>query len=324
MLNIKTLKNKYKINYNEINQIGGAVFANIKIMSWNILADAPLFKTTYASMKKDDFIYWDYRKKLILQIIEKHKPDICLLCEVEYDQIMFFSQFANTNNYGYIYTSSEPPKTKKSLEKYVDYTSAKNPGILILFKTDKLRLVNNFAPDYINYCINKQKENDWSEEELELRLRQTASNIVLFEKLDETSKRFYFTGIHHPFIKERESIQDEQIIFLLNEIAKLNSNYNLPVVIAGDFNAKPTYEVYNIMNKQGYSSVYKIATGTENKYTTTNSFTEQRMTLDYIFVNDKCTVVNVEPIDSEYLEKVNIPNNTFPSDHMHLISNISI
>ncbi len=326
MLNINRVEKlqRYKIQYNKLEQTGGNIFPNIKIMSWNILADAPLWKKKYESMEKPKFIYWDYRKNLILEIISKHEPDICLLCEVEYDKIMFFSKYCNENNYGYIYTSCEPPKSKESRTNYKDYTSAKNPGILILFKIDKLKLVNNLAPDYTSYFTNQQKENKWSEEELKSRLQQCASNIVLFEKLDETSNRFYFAGLHHPFIKDKELIQDEQIEFLLSKIDKLNNNWKLPVIIAGDFNAKPTYKVYGIMNDKGYESAYKIANGVENKYTNTNSFTGQRMTLDYIFVNSQCQVKNVEPIDSDYLEKTDIPNNTYPSDHIHLIANIQV
>jgi mRNA deadenylase 3'-5' endonuclease subunit Ccr4 len=324
MLNYVGKSHKYEIQYNKIEQTGGNIFPDIKMMSWNILADAPIWKKKYESKKKEEFIYWDYRKSLILEIISKHEPDICLLCEVEYDKIMFFSKYCNENNYGYIYTSCEPPKSKESRTNYKDYTSAKNPGILILFKIDKLKLVNNLAPDYISYFINQQKENKWSEEELKLRLQQCASNIVLFEKLDETSNRFYFAGLHHPFIKDKEFIQDEQIEFLLSNIDKLNNNSKYPVIIAGDFNAKPTYKVYEIMNDKGYESAYKIANGVENLYTTTNSFTGQRMTLDYIFVNDQYRVKKVEPIDSDYLEKTDIPNNTYPSDHIHLIANIQV
>ena len=315
---------RYKINYLSVNQTGGAIFDQVKIMSWNILANAPLWKKKYESMKKDLFIYWDHRKQLILEIISKQNPDICLLCEVEYDQIMFFARFCIEQNYGYIYTSCEPPKSKKSIENYLNYTHAQNPGILILFKLDKLRLVNNLAPDYSNYFINQQKIHDWSEEKLQAHLQQCASNIILFEKLDDTNNRFYFTGLHHPFIKDNESIQDEQIEFLLDTIDKLNAHYKLPVIISGDFNAKPTYKVYEIMGTRGYTSAYKIATGTENTCTSVNSFTGMRMTLDYIFVNDKCTVKSISPIDTDYLEQVNIPNDTYPSDHIHLLASISM
>lgn len=318
------IKQRYKIKYSSINQTGGNLLDEIKIMSWNILANAPLWKKKYAEMEKKDFIYWDYRKNLILKIITEQNPDICLLCEVEYEQIMFFTKFCIGNNYGYTYTSCEPPKSKKSIENYLNYTHAQNPGILIMFKLDKLRLVNNLAPDYSNYFIKQQKEKSWSEEKLQLHLQQCASNIILFEKLDESNSRFYFAGLHHPFIKDQESIQDEQIEFALDTIEKLNVNYKLPVIISGDFNSKPDSKVYEIMSTRGYSSAYKIATGAENTCTTVNSFTGMRMTLDYIFVNAKCKVKSVNPIDSDYLERVNIPNESYPSDHIHLIADINI
>jgi mRNA deadenylase 3'-5' endonuclease subunit Ccr4 len=299
---------KYKQKYLAIkNQIGGATTKQsnsdeLKIMSFNILADAPIWKKKYMDMKKDKFIYWNYRKKLIVNIISKHQPDICLLCEVEYDKILFFSKFCNNNNYGYIYTSTDPPKSPKTVEKYKDYTNSKNPGILIIFKFNKVRLINNLAPDYNNNfsCV---------------------SNIILFEKLNDDI-RFYFTGLHHPYVKEDIMVQDKQINFLLEKINELNNN-KIPVIIAGDFNSKPTSNVYQIMNNNNYNSVYKIFNGNENKYTAVNSFSNERFTLDYIFIDKKSTVKDVYQIDKT-LENNNIPNKTFPSDHVFLIANISI
>ena len=307
---------KYKQKYlNILNQTGGASTKisnelnsnELKIMSFNILADAPIWKKKYMDMKKDKFIYWDYRKKLIVDIISKHQPDICLLCEVEYDKILFFSKFCNNNNYGYIYTSMDPPKSPETIEKYKDYTNSKNPGILIIFKFDKVRLINNLAPDYFNKELVEQIP--------------CVSNIVLFEKLND-DMRFYFTGLHHPFVKENVTVQDKQINFLLEKINELNSN-NFPVIIAGDFNSKPTSNVYQIMNNNNYNSVYKIFNGDENKYTAVNSFTNERFTLDYIFIDKKSTVKDVYQIDKT-LENNNIPNKVFPSDHVFLIANISI
>jgi mRNA deadenylase 3'-5' endonuclease subunit Ccr4 len=296
---------------------------DLKIMSFNILADAPLWKKKYASMKKEKFIYWNYRKKLIIDIISKREPDICLLCEVEYSNILFFSKFCTKNNYGYIYTSMEPSKSTDSLEKYVNYTNMQNPGLFILFKLDKVKLINNLAPSYSNYFNNQSKKYNWSKEELQLYLQPCASNIILFEKLND-EKRFYFTGLHHPFIKENQNIQSKQISFLLQQINELNNNYNYPVIIAGDFNAEPTYDVYKIMNANKYNSAYKIFNGVENKYTASNSYVKKTFTLDYIFINNKCVVKNVHKVDDKYFKNNYIPNEEFPSDHMFLIANIII
>ena len=315
--------NLRKIIYTkELEKINKEIENTVKIMSFNILADASLFKKKYDNLKKEEFIFWDYRKKLIIDIISKHNPDICLLCEVEYDKIIFFSQFCNNNNYGYIYTSSEPPKSKESLEKYTNYTNIKNPGNLIIFKLDKLRLINNSTPDYINYFNNQSIKYKWSDDKLKSYLEPCVSNIILFEKINN-EKRFYFSGLHHAYIKNEE-IQSEQINLVLKKITKINNNYNYPVIIAGDFNSKPSSNVYKIMNDNKYNSSYKIINGDENKYTSSNTHTKQKLTLDYIFINEKCKVKSIEPIDANYLENNNIPNETFPSDHMFLIANIII
>ena len=201
----------------------------------------------------------------------------------------------------------DPPKSPETIEKYKDYTNSKNPGILIIFKFDKVRLINNLAPNYFNKELVEQIP--------------CVSNIVLFEKLND-DMRFYFTGLHHPFVKENVTVQDKQINFLLEKINELNSN-NFPVIIAGDFNSKPTSNVYQIMNNNNYNSVYTIFNGDENKYTAVNSFTNERFTLDYIFIDKKSTVKDVYQIDKT-LENNNIPNKVFPSDHVFLIANISI
>ena len=295
----------------------------LKVMSFNILADAPIWKKKYMDMEKENFIYWNFRKKLIIDIISEHQPDICLLCEVEYDKILFFSKYCNRNNYGYIYTSMEPPKSDKTMEKYINYTTIKNPGILIIFKFNKLKLINNLAPDYCNYFFNKSKTENWSTDKLEIYLQPCVSNIILFENINN-NKRFFFTGLHHPYVQKNINVQIDQLNFLLYKINKLNNNYNLSVIIAGDFNAQPTSDIYKIMNDNNYNSVYKIFNGVENKYTASNSFMNETFVLDYIFINNNCTVKNVHQIEKKYFENNNIPNETFPSDHMFLIAYITI
>ena len=77
----------------------------------------------------------------------------------------------------------DPSKSTDSLEKYVNYTNMQNPGLFILFKLDKVKLINNLAPSYSNYFNNQSKKYNWSKEELQLYLQPCASNIILFEKV---------------------------------------------------------------------------------------------------------------------------------------------
>ncbi len=290
---------------------------NIKIMSFNILADAPIWKTKYDHIKKEEYVYWDYRKNLILDIITKHSPDICLLCETEYDKISFFANYCLLNNYGYIYTSHDPNKLESSLVKYRDYNNTKNPGNLIIFKLDKVRIINNTAPDYVDYFIRKSKKYNWDKKTTDSFILPTTSNIIKFE-INKTNSRFFFVGLHHPYTDS--NIQEEQINFLLKKIKKLNNNYNYPVIICGDFNVKPSDKVYDIMTLNNYNSTYKLMNGFENKYTISNDHFKN--TLDYIFINNKCSVENVVQIDEKFMENNVLPNKIYPSDHMFLVSTV--
>ena len=263
-------------------------------------------------------MFWDYRKKLILEIISTHSPDICLLCEVEYNKLSFFTNFCLINNYGYIYTSHDPNKLDSSLKKYKDYNNTKNPGNLIIFKLDIVRIINNTAPDYVNYFIRKSKKYNWNEETTNDFILPTVSNIVQFE-INKSGIRFFFIGLHHPYTKE--NVQKEQIEFLLKKIKKLNNIYNYPEIICGDFNITPNNIVYDIMESNNYNSVYKLIQNVENKYTISND--HYRNTLDYIFINNKCKAINVTHIDEKYMENNILPNIEYPSDHMFLVSIIS-
>jgi mRNA deadenylase 3'-5' endonuclease subunit Ccr4 len=292
---------------------------SLKIMSFNILGDAPIWKTKYEHIKKEDFIYWDYRKELIIKIINKQNPDICVLCEVQHDTILFFSKFCTANNYGYIYTSALPNRNEESLKKYKDYNHTNNPGNLIIFKLDKVRLINNTAPDYVNYFNRKANKYNWSPEKLDEYIKPAVSNIVQFE-INSDNKRFYFTGLHHPHI-QKEEIPNEYIEFLLKKINKINDINNLPVIVCGDFNSIPSSTLYKIMEANKYESCYKLINKKENKYTIASH--DFKNCVDYIFIKN-CKVTSVEPINEEYLKNNVMPTKDFPSDHMFLVATIKI
>lgn len=65
---------KYNQKYINIKpQIGRGIYKQdaeeIKIMSFNILVDAPIWKKyTEMKTKKENFIYWNFRKNLIIKI----------------------------------------------------------------------------------------------------------------------------------------------------------------------------------------------------------------------------------------------------------------
>ena len=295
----------------------------LKIMTFNILSDAPIWKKKWAHVEKKPFILWDYRKKLIMNILKDNDPDICLLCEVEYEQVLHFSKYCYKNNYNYVYASTEPPKSTETKAGYANnYTNAKNPGILIMFKSNKIRIINNYSLDYENGIIRYVRDNKMSDDIINYFLKPCVSNIVLFEKLDD-DKRFYFVGLHHYNNPKEEDVKEFEITLLLGKLFYKNSIHNYPIIICGDFNAVPTSKVYEIITKKNkLNSAYKLFTGSDAKLTV--SVPHFKDTLDYIFVNDLCKVINMKLIDEDYLMKNEIPNENYPSDHMYLVADIEI
>jgi endonuclease/exonuclease/phosphatase family metal-dependent hydrolase len=166
------------------------------------------------------------------------------------------------------------------------------------------------------------KKLDWTTDMIKHFDRESVSNIVLFETNNESNSRFYFVGVHNHYNPIDSVTQDAHMNYLLKLIKRNTVINDYPVIMCGDFNATPSHSVYDIIYKNKYESVYKKFYGEEAKYTFASE--HFRGAMDYIFVNDKCKINNVKEIDFDYLEKNNIPNDDFPSDHMYLFADIKI
>jgi len=330
--------------------------SQIRIMSFNILSDAPIWKKKWAYIKKEPWIYWDYRKTLILKRILDNDPDIMCLTECEYNKIDYFSRELSEKYY-YIYTSCEPKKSQDTIEKYSNYSHVQNPGILIMFKKNIIRLINNHALNY-DYQFRKVAINEkWEDIKLNHFLKLCVSNMILFENI-KTEKRFFFVGLHHFNDPNYGDVKYYQMYLLLEQINESNKYYNYPVIMCGDFNAIPNSGVIyliknNVLNEsilydKGYGigidhekiksiglpisihlskkfkSVYESVKGSEPKYTL---YTEQfKDCIDYIFVTNDVTIVGVKDVDKEIIDWIKnglyMPNEKFPSDHIDLVVNI--
>ena len=158
------------------------------------------------------------------------------MCEVEYEQILFFAKFCIENNYAYVYTSTEPPKGPETVANYADdYTNLKNPGILVIFKIDKIRIINNHSLDYISGVKRYVEDHKLDKTIIPYFTKPFASNIVLFEKLSD-NQRFYFVGLHHYHNPKEEDVKEFQITYLLGKLAYKNQIYDYPVIMCGDLN----------------------------------------------------------------------------------------
>ena len=326
----------------------------IKVMSFNILSDAPIWKKKWEHLKKEHWIYWNYRSKLILNIIQKSNADIIVLTEVEHRYLKFFDSNLNEKYY-YIYTSGEPKKTLESAEKYKNWDNTKNNGIMILFRYTKIRLINNSALNYGNYFRKIAKNEKWDNVKLNHFIKPCVSNTVLFEDIED-NKRFYFTGVHHYNDPNYGDVKYYQMYALLKHIYKLNKYTNHPLIVAGDFNATPHSSVIKLIktgkldNNNIYEnnvdikiknfvklpnkikkylpliSTYETFYGTEPIYTTYTEYFKN--CIDYIFVSQDINIIKCYDIDNKIqkwiFENKVMPNDEFPSDHINLIVKLDI
>jgi len=326
---------------------------DVKVMTFNILSDAPIWKKKWSHMKKEYWIYWEYRKTLIYQIIRQNNPDLACLTECQYDQITFFNQML-AGDYNYIYTSGEPKKTEETLRKYDNYTHDMNPGLLIIFKKNKLRLINNTALDYSHKFQSIGRKKNWKDKQINHLIRPCVSNIILFEDID-SQKRFYFVGLHHWNDPMYNDVKYYQMYVLMKHLNGMNRSYKYPVIMGGDFNATPESAVIGLiqnnkldmkkLNKEESKNIdriklpgkiknpikrmistYEKFTGKDPTYTT---YTEHfKNCIDYIFVSDDIQVKSVNDVDKKIQKMINenkfMPNNEFPSDHVDLVVDLVI
>lgn len=328
----------------------------LKFMSFNILSDAPIWKKKWEHYEKEKWIYWDHRSKLILNIIQKSNADIICLTEVEHRYLHFFNNNLQ-DEYYYIYTSGEPKRTGDSIKKYKNWVHSMNSGIMILFRYDKIRLINNSALNYANYFRKLSKNKDWDDSKLNHFIKPCVSNTVLFEDIKENI-RFYFTGVHHYNDPNYGDVKYYQMYALLKHIYKLNEYTQHPIIIAGDFNATPNSSVIKLIKTgklditglydKGINipienineiklpnkikkyipliSTYEKFYGNEPIYTTyTQHF---KNCIDYIFISPDIKILKCYDIDNKIQKFISankfMPNDKFPSDHINIIVDLDI
>lgn len=140
------------------------------------------------------------------------------------------------------------------------------------------------------------------------------TDITNFEEMDHprafinailniSGKKIQIINIHG--IHNKNKVGDERTIAQMEKILSY-IKYDIPCIVAGDFNLLPNTESINIMNSKLINLIEKY-----NIKTTRPKF-KWEMVCDYIFVNDKIKVNNFEIIDSEI------------SDHLPIILDFDI
>lgn len=228
------------------------------------------------------FFSWDKRKEKIITAIKEQKPDIISL--VELDDLEYIKQ--ELGHYGYDFLKR--PRSN----------SFDGAGIFYL--------KNRFEP----------------KEEIKLTYKDNDRVALLVKFHDKTANRdFLFASTHlmrEPDDMEKEAIRVEEIEQLLNKIKQVRVlNPELPVIVAGDFNALPSSSTYNAMTAAGFH-----APAFQGQDCTSKTLARS-VWIDYILMKNFSHILGKPKQVDCQSPSVVWPNEQEGSDHVPVVAEVS-
>lgn len=315
----------------------------IRVITYNILAPIATTGNKHKVSCSEECIKWKNRFNLIKKEVMNEDPDLICFQEAQtsvvYEDIFIY--FNSKGYYGYYIPQTSPKVSTISDEN--------NFGLIILFKYNKFNILKLGSIDYntiANKHLIKNKLVKFS-----YKVMKRFGGLVLFLKDKETNKEFYLITVHLEANPIYDDIKNFQAYILMKYIEKISKYGEIPIILAGDFNSKPSSSAYYgitngvslnqfdmedlkyplpfLKTPQQFThtpltSCYKKVFGKEPKHT---NYTEKfKATLDYIFVNSKVKILGVmEELSDEYIKKmVSIPDKNFPSDHFMQVADLEL
>ncbi|KAM4594201.1 nocturnin-like isoform 1-T1 [Fundulus diaphanus] len=300
-------------NFVHTNDGGGEASSPIRVMQWNILAQA-------LGVGVDNFVRcplealsWSRRKNLILEEILAYRPHVLCLQEVDHYYDTFQPVLANLG-----YSSHFCPKPWSPC---LDVEGNSGPdGCALFFDGSRFELLDSAS------------------------VRLSALMIPTNQVAVVTTLRCRHTGRHlcvaATHLKARSgwewlrSAQGSDLLWhLQNLVQELGgANGKVPLLICGDFNAVSSEEVYRrfATSPLGLDSAYKKLShdgASEPEYTTwkIRGTGECRSTLDYIWYTKDTLRVDavLDMPDEEQIGPDRLPSYSYPSDHLSLVCDFS-
>ncbi|XP_033743247.1 nocturnin-like [Pecten maximus] len=283
----------------------------IRIMQWNILAQALTQGDDNFIMCPPEALQWDNRQLRVVEELVRYSPSI--LCLEEVDIFKFLKDTLGQVGYDGIFT----PKPDSPCHKFENNMGS--DGCAVFYQTDKLELLQHDS------IVLRGKDNE--------ETNQVA--ILCKFRLKANQKVFYVSVCHLKAKSGFDHLRHQQGKFLLEVLKKKVTSH--PVFICGDFNASPKEPVYAefIASELGIASAYShLSTeGQEPNYTTwkirgthDGQKTESCKTIDYIWYStDKASITSVLNLPSpEAIGEARLPSYTYPSDHFSLVCDVVI
>jgi len=247
-------------------------------MTWNALADS--LADSFPDVDKK-YLTWEYRKGLIMQVIEENSYDIVCLQEVEHFNDFYQPEMEKLGYEGIFQSKFSEDNVERD-------------GVALMWKKSKFEKKNH---DIIRYTPNDT---------------QLAIISLLYGKSGKNVPSVCVATTHLKASIGFEDKRKTQGVSLLESVDKVNTE-KYPVVICGDFNDTPDSLVCNKFRKH-FSSAYSGESWTTWK----KRETVVKRTIDYIWydydsfrVTETLETPNKSEIDPPYL-----PSAHYPSDHI--------
>ncbi|KAG7461641.1 hypothetical protein MATL_G00193280 [Megalops atlanticus] len=288
---------------------GSTLSRPIRVMQWNILAQA-------LGEGKDSFIEcpldalnWDERKYLILEEILTYRPDVLCLQEVDH----YFDTFQPVlGSLGYHGTFCPKPWSP-----CLDVERNNGPdGCALFFRRDRFELLETANLRLVAAM---------------LKTNQVA--IVQTLRCRGTGQALCVAVTHLKARSGWERLRSAQGSDLLQRLrAATGGAGGVPLVVCGDFNAEPSEDVYRRFASSclGLDSAYKRLSAdgqTEPAYTTwkIRPSGESCHTLDYIWYSRRAFSVDsvLDLPTEEQIGPGRLPSYSYPSDHLSLVCDFS-
>ncbi|KAM8733354.1 nocturnin isoform 2-T3 [Acanthopagrus schlegelii] len=290
----------------------------IRVMQWNILAQA-------LGEGKDGFVRcpldalkWQERKYLILEEILTYRPDIVCLQEVDHYYDTFQPIMASLGYQGTFMAKPWSP--------CLDVEQNNGPdGCALFYRRSRFSLQ---ATAHLRLSA------------MMLPTNQVA--IVQTLNCQATGQQLCVAVTHLKARSGWERLRSAQGANLLQSLRSITSGRgsnsqsqavprSIPLVVCGDFNAEPSEDVYRCFSSSplGLNSAYKLLSSdgeTEPAYTTwkIRPSGESCSTLDYIwYSHDALSVECLLDIPTEeQIGPDRLPSYHYPSDHLSLLCDV--
>jgi endonuclease/exonuclease/phosphatase family metal-dependent hydrolase len=196
----------------------------MNIISWNTLSDIWINRNIEYKNVNNKYLYFDYRKKCITKILNKVKPFIILLQEIDLNSYNYFNNYYKDKYWisklSTINWCAEDPRNNCNIT-----------GNIIMLKKNILNKLYGKE-----YKINEYK------------VKINTNNKMLVIKL----KDILIINIHLSTIDEKTRIKE------INNILKyINKHKNKKIIIGGDFNndINKDKKMDNILKKSNFNKI---------------------------------------------------------------------